>query len=158
MAVNVAQRTGDPNPSDRPKRSGPSAHLSFRLYRADAEALERRAAETGQTKSALAERYIHEGLRLDEHLLIAFRDGATGRLAALAGTRLYVWQVIETVKNSGNSVDEAAAYLGLAVGKVRAAVRYYAANRAEIDQAIDRMHRIAEREEEAWRREKEVLA
>jgi len=41
---------------------------------------------------------------------------------------------------------------------VRACVRYYAAHQDEVDGWAVRMRELAEREEEAWRREQAVLA
>jgi len=119
--------------------------------------LQRRAHETAESRNALAERYINEGLRMDEHPGIHFRDGALGRRAALIGTRLDVWQVIETVREHGNSVDDAADYLGLPAPKVRAAVRYYAAYRDEVDELAQREAAVAERAEAAWHAEQAVL-
>lgn len=95
---------------------------------------------------------------MDEHPLIAFREGAGGRRPALAGTRLDVWQVVETVRASRNSIADAAEYLGIPEAHVRAATAYYAQYQDEVDQWRERMHAIAEREEEAWRREQAVLA
>lgn len=122
------------------------------------DGLERRAAELAESRNALAERYISEGVKMDEHAEIYFREGAMGRRAAIVGTRFDVWQVMETVRNSGNSVEEAADYLGLPVGKVRAAVRYYAAYRDEVDDFGARATAIADRAEAAWRAEQEILA
>jgi uncharacterized protein (DUF433 family) len=120
--------------------------------------LERRAREVAESRNALAGRYIAEGVRLDEHPDISFRDGVLGRRAALAGTRLDVWQVMQTVRAHDNSVENAADYLTLPVSKVRAAVRYYAAYREEIDEVAARETAAAERAEAAWRAEQELLA
>jgi uncharacterized protein (DUF433 family) len=95
---------------------------------------------------------------MDEHPLITFRTGAAGRRAALAGTRLDVWQVIETLRASDGMPGAAAEYLEIPEASVRAAVRYYAAYADEIDQFTARAHEIAEREEELWRGEQAVLA
>lgn len=132
--------------------------LAFRLAAATVERLRRRALEARQTQTALVERYVEEGLRTDAHPSVVFREGASGRRPALAGTRLDVWQVIETVRQNGNSVEEAAAYLGLPVEKVRAGVRYYADYPEEIDEWTARAQAIAEREEANWRRQQELLA
>jgi uncharacterized protein (DUF433 family) len=121
------------------------------------EQLERRTAEVNESRNALAERYIAEGVKMDEHPDIYFRDGAMGRRAAIIGTRLDVWQVMETVRNSENSPEEAADYLGIPVAKVRAAVRYYAANRDEVDAFSGRTTAVSERAEAAWRAEQEIL-
>jgi hypothetical protein len=53
---------------------------------------------------------------MDEHPLIYFREGASGRRPALLGTRLDVADVIETVRVNDRSVERAAAYLELPVG------------------------------------------
>jgi hypothetical protein len=39
-------------------------------------------------QTTLAERHIEEGLRMDEHPLVYFREGASGRRPAPLGTRL----------------------------------------------------------------------
>jgi hypothetical protein len=51
--------------------------VAFRFNRTTAARLKQRAQETHAPQTALAERYIEEGLRHDEHPLIYFRDGAT---------------------------------------------------------------------------------
>jgi uncharacterized protein (DUF433 family) len=133
-------------------------HVSLRISPDVLDELDRRADETGQPRGSLAERYIAEGLRMDEHPLIGFRDGALGRRAGLVGTRLDVWQVIETLRNSESSVDAAAEYLDLPVAKVEAAVRYYAAHRDEVDRYAEREIAAADRAEAAWRAEQQILA
>ena len=132
--------------------------LAFRVAAATVERLQQRSRETRETQTALVERYIEEGLRTDEHPLIYFRDGTSGRRPALVGTRLDVWQAIETLRQNGNSVEDAAEYLGLPAEKVRACVRYYADYKDEIDEWAVRSKAIAEREEASWRRQQELLA
>jgi hypothetical protein len=56
-----------------------------------------------------------------EHTSIVLRDRAAGRRAGLAGYRLDVWEVVETVQNEGRSVKAAVTYLGIAPGPVSAA-------------------------------------
>jgi uncharacterized protein (DUF433 family) len=131
---------------------------SFRFSDALLTSLQERARERGESANALAERYLEEGLRREEHPLIAFREGAAGRRPALVGTRLDVLEVIDTLRESANSVDATAEYVDIPEQYVRAAVRYYAEFRGEVDEWRERMRAIAEREEEAWRREQAVLA
>ena len=57
------------------------------------ERLARRSELAGTNKSRLAERYVDEGTRMDEHPGIVFRGGPTGRRAALAGGP-DVWEVM----------------------------------------------------------------
>jgi uncharacterized protein (DUF433 family) len=132
--------------------------LAFRVPPRTLEHLRRRAREAGQPQTALAERYIEEGLRMDEHPAIYFRDGAGGRRPALLGTRLDVADVIETIWQNDRSVEQAAAYLELPVDRVEACLRYYADYGEEIDGWIDRALAVAEREEARWRRRGEALA
>jgi uncharacterized protein (DUF433 family) len=94
---------------------------------------------------------------LANHPLIAFRDGAAGRRAALVGTRLDVSQVIDTLRASENSVAETAAYLAIPETWVQAAVRYYAAHPGEVERFAERVKAAAEREQELWVRQQAVL-
>ena len=144
--------------TQEPLTSETREHRAFRLPPPLLEDLERHAREAGLTLTALVERYLDEGRRHDDHPLIVFRDAPAGRRAALAGTRLDVWQVMETVKNSDNSVADAAAYLSIPETHARACVRYYASYQDELDEWAERMRAISEREEDAWRREQAVLA
>ena len=81
--------------------------MSLRVAEVAAAELERAAERRGISRNELAERYLIEGVAQDEFPQIAFRDGALGRRATLLGTRLDVWQVLETVRNHGNSVEQA---------------------------------------------------
>jgi uncharacterized protein (DUF433 family) len=141
----------------RPRRQN-TVHRSFRLASSLVDRLARRAEETGASVSALGERYIEEGLRMDEHPLIAFRDGPAGRRAAIAGTRLDVWLVIDTLRTCDNDPAEAAAYFEIPEAWVRAAARYYGAHEEEVRAFAERAHALAAREEELWRGEQAVLA
>ena len=76
---------------DKPRRDTKKP-LALRMRGRTLEHLRLRSADRGVTVSALAERLIEEGLRMDEHPLVYFREGAAGRRPALAGTRLDVWQ------------------------------------------------------------------
>jgi hypothetical protein len=123
--------------------------------------LDRRGRRGGQTKSSLAQRYIAEGMEMDDHPGIVFRDGPGGRRAGLAGGP-DVWQVIGVLRGSDRSgeaaVQHASDWLNLQAGQVRAAVRYYAAHQDEIDNWIRRNDDEAEEAETAWAREQELLA
>lgn len=132
--------------------------VSFRFNPRTVERLRRRAHEVGAPQAALAERYIDEGMRIDEHPGIYFRDGGSGRRPAVLGTRLDVAQIIETLRQNENSIAETAEYLDISPAQVEAAVRYYAAYRDEVDEWIERSRAIAERERELWRRQQDALA
>jgi len=131
---------------------------SFRLTRQTLERLTERAAETSESRNALAERLIHEGLRVDRHPLIYFRAGASGlRRPALVGTRLDVSQVIDTVRGENGDVAAAAEYLSLPERMIRAAVDYYADFTEEIDGYRTAELAYAERERERFERAQRVL-
>jgi uncharacterized protein (DUF433 family) len=132
--------------------------VAFRFDRAMVARLKQRAQETHAPQTALAERYIREGLRHDEHPLIYFRDGAAGRRPALLGTRLDVADVLTTIRQNDNSVEAAAEYLEIPVEHVDACLRYYADYKEEIDTWIERSRAIAERERERWQRRQQALA
>ncbi|MGH3066387.1 MAG: DUF433 domain-containing protein [Gaiellaceae bacterium] len=143
------------NPSETARARKP---LSFRVRTTTTDRLERHAKEVGETQTALVERYVEEGLRMDVHPLIHFRDGVGGRRPALLATRLDVWQVVETIRQNERSVEAAAAYLEIPVEHVRACLRYYADFQDEVDEWVARARAIETREDENWRRQQELLA
>lgn len=122
----------------------------MRPKRATLERLRRRARLSGQPRTTLAERYVDEGLLMDEVPGIHFVDGAMGRRPALIGSGLDVWEVVKVFKDSG-SAKEAAAYLEVEPRMVDVAIRYYAACREEIDDWIARVLELSELEEAKWR-------
>jgi uncharacterized protein (DUF433 family) len=122
------------------------------------ERLSVRARLTGQQRTALAERYLREGLLMDEFPGIHFVDGALGRRPALAGTGLDVWEIVKVVRDNDGSAAEAAAYLEIEPRLVQLAVGYYGSNREEIDDWIARVHELSEREQAKWRAAQEAVA
>jgi uncharacterized protein (DUF433 family) len=133
-------------------------HVSLRMDASTLDELDRQARQHGVSRNELAGRYLAEGVRQDEFPQIYFREGALGRRAAVVGTRLDVWQVVETVRNHENSIDRAAGYLDLPRERVRAAVRYAAAHRTEVAEVANREVAAAERAEQLWRAEQALLA
>jgi uncharacterized protein (DUF433 family) len=130
--------------------------FSARLGASVVERLERRARRSGLNKSRLAERYIDEGMQMDDHHGIVFRDGPTGRRAGLvAGPD--VWEVIGTLRASGLRGEEAiratAEWGSLSARQVRDAIGYYDAYPTEIDERIRLNEEEAEAAEERWRRQ-----
>lgn len=110
--------------------------LSLRLGSETIERLGSRARRVQLPVRTLAQRYVEEGLRMDEHPQVRFLDGPAGRRAALIGTGLDVWEVIAVVRDNDGDLSAAADYLELPVGLVQAAVAYYGANCPEIDEWI----------------------
>ena len=114
-----------------------SSHpLSLRLADATLDRLGARARRAHTPPRTLAQRYVEEGLRMDDHPLIRFADGPAGRRARLIGTGKDVWEVIAVVRDNGGDAAEAAEYLDMPLGLVQAAVAYYGAYRDEIDEWI----------------------
>jgi uncharacterized protein (DUF433 family) len=132
--------------------------VSFRFDPITVKRLKDHATEAGAGQTALAERYIEEGIRRDEHPLVYFREGAAGRRPALLGSRLDVAAVITTIRQNDGSVAQAAEYLEVPVEQLEAAVRYYGEYKGEVDELIKRAESAAERERERWLRSREALA
>jgi hypothetical protein len=139
-----------------------STPLSIRFDPAILERLRRRArAIPGSTPSGLAERLVDEGLRLTEHPGITFKDGPTGRRAALfLGPD--VWEVAKTMRELDErgeaAVAAAAELLNLAPEQVRVALRYYAAFSEEIEGEITLADEESQAAERSWRLQQRLLA
>ena len=136
--------------------------MSIRFRRA--EVLDQLKAEAGArhvSSSALAEELIEEGLRSRRHPLVIFRDGPTGRRAALAGGP-DVWEVIGGVVGGDVPTDvrieRTVELFGLSPQQVNAALDYYASFTTEIDNEITDNLRAADEAEAAWRRRQDLLA
>jgi uncharacterized protein (DUF433 family) len=135
-----------------------SMQRSFRLSARTVELLDEAAEAAGESRNALADRVLGEGLRVERHPLIRFHQGAAGRRQPLvAGSRLYVHQVIATLRASDGDVDEAAGYLGLTARQVKAALDYYADHRDEIDADAAAAQRIEATERDRWERQQRAL-
>lgn len=132
--------------------------LSMRPSARTLERLRERARLLGEKHTTLAERYLAEGVLMDEHPGIHFVDGAMGRRAALVGTGLDVWQVIEVARDNQGSVADSAAYLEIDPRLVETALRYYGDNREEVDSWIARVDALNEREESRWRAAREAVS
>jgi uncharacterized protein (DUF433 family) len=135
-----------------------SVQRSFRFAASTLRLLDERAEELSESRNGLAQRLLEEGLHTDRHPLVYFRAGGSGQRApALVGTRLYVWQILATLRASGGSVAEAATYLGLSEPQVQAAVDYYADFAAEVDAQQAREREFEQRERERFERALRVL-
>jgi len=136
--------------------------LSIRFKRPGSyQRLKRGAARRAESISAAGERLIDEGLRMEAHPGIVFRDGPSGRRAGLAAGP-DVWEVVGLLRGLSGRVEEraaaAAAQLGLAEAQVRATSRYYAEFTDEIDTEIAHNDDIADRELAAWENERRLLS
>jgi hypothetical protein len=116
--------------------------------------------------SSAANRLVDEALRMAEHPGITFRSGPTGRRAALAGGP-DVWEVIRAVKSAhaaeprldrDDLVSLVSDNTGIALRLVTTAVRYWATYPDEVDAEITAADAAEEAAEQAWLRERQLLA
>jgi len=129
-------------------------HLLARLRR-------RAQAMTGATVSGLAQRLIDEGLRMADHPGIVFKDGPTGRRAALAyGPD--IWEIVrflrEIDERGAAALEAAAEVMALEVSRIATAVSYYGDYSDEIDAEIEAAEQAAAEAEEAWRIRQRLIA
>jgi hypothetical protein len=139
-----------------------STPLSIRFDPEILERLRRRTrAVPGATPSGLAERLVDEGLRMAEHPGIAFKDGPSGRRAALA-LGPDVWEVVKAAREMDERGDAAmqavADLLNLTDEQVRVALRYYADHQGEVDAEVALAEEESVRAEEAWLIQQRILA
>jgi uncharacterized protein (DUF433 family) len=132
--------------------------LSLRPSVATLARLRERARLSGQKHTALAERYVAEGVLMDEHPGIHFVDGPMGRRPAVMGTGLDVWEIIAVARDNQGSVEETAAYLEIDPRLVETATRYYGSNRAEVDDWMARVRDLNAAEEAKWRAAQDALS
>lgn len=132
--------------------------LSLRPSKRTLERLRERARLLGEKHTTLAERYLQEGVIMDEQPNIHFADGALGRRPAVLGSGLDVWEIVEVARDNGGSVADTAAYLEIDPRLVESALRYYGAYPDEIDDWIERVHALNEREESTWRAAQEAIS
>lgn len=121
---------------------GVSVNVSVRLDDRLAERLRLRARAAGESLSDRLRRYAEEGARRDEHPMITFRDGPTGRRAGLLGGP-DVWEIAMWIDDIG-SVDDPAAELAsdgiVSRAQIDGALAYRAAYPDEIQARIE-LHR-----------------
>jgi hypothetical protein len=119
-----------------------SVNVSVRLDEDLARRLRIRARAAGESLSDRLRRYAEEGARRDEHPLITFRDGPTGRRAGLVGGP-DVWEVVMWLEDLADEADPAAALAAdgpVTRPQIDAALRYQVAYTEEIAARIE-LHR-----------------
>ena len=119
-----------------------SVNVSVRLDEDLAELLRLRARAAGETLSDRLRRYAEEGARREEHPLVTFRDGPTGRRAGLLGGP-DVWEVAMWIDDLTAEPDPVAVLIDdstLSRSQVDAVLRYRAAFPDEISARIE-LHR-----------------
>ena len=119
-----------------------SVNVSVRLDDRLAERLRLRARAAGESLSDRLRRYADEGTRRDEHPMITFRDGPTGRRAGLISGP-DVWEVAMWLDDLGPVDDPVAEFASdgvVARPQIDAVLAYRAAYPDEIQARID-LHR-----------------
>jgi hypothetical protein len=124
------------------------------------------AANPGMSISSAANRLVDEALRTAEHPGIVFLPGPTGRRAGLiAGPD--VWEVVRAVRSGRTHEPDLteddlltliADNTGVPVRLIRVAIRYWASYPDEIEAEIAAAEAADDAAEEAWRRERRLLA
>ena len=136
--------------------------LSIRFSPSLLARLRQRAnAMTGASVAGLAQRLIDEGLRMADHPGVIFKDGPSGRRAALAyGPD--VWEVIKFLREVDErgpaAIDAAAEVFAVDTNRIATAISYYGDYVGEIDAEIADAHEGSARAEAAWRVQQQLIA
>ena len=139
-----------------------TAPVSIRFDPALLARLRRRASALGSSStSALAQRLIDEGLRMADFPGVIFKDGPSGRRAALAyGPD--IWEVVkflgEVDERGPAAIDAAAETFATDVSRISIAVSYYSSYHDEIDVEIADADEASAAAEEAWRIQRQLIS
>ena len=122
---------------------------------------QRANAVTGASVAGLAQRLIDEGLRMADHPGVIFKDGPSGRRAALAyGPD--VWEVVKFLREVDErgpaAIDAAAEVFAVDASRISTAISYYGDYSDEIDAEIAQADQASARAEEAWRVQQQLIA
>jgi hypothetical protein len=141
-----------------------------RSVRFDDSVVERLASyvsrHPGLTASSVAARLVDEGLRMEEHPGVMFRDGPMGRRATLVGGP-DVWEVIRALRSARSAepalaepdlLDLVADNTGVAPRILRVAVDYWAAYPGEVDALVAHAARTDDAHRAAAERARGLLA
>jgi hypothetical protein len=136
--------------------------LSIRFAPSLLARLRQRAnAMTGASVAGLAQRLIDEGLRMADHPGVIFKDGPSGRRAALAyGPD--VWEVIKFLREVDErgpaAIDAAAEVFAVDTSRIGTVVSYYGDYSGEIDAEIAAADEASAHAEAAWRVQQHLIA
>ena len=122
---------------------------------------QRARAMTGASAAGLAQRLIDEGLRMADHPGVIFKDGPSGRRAALAyGPD--VWEVIKFLREIDErgpaAIDAAAEVFTVDISRISTAISYYGDYAEEIDAEIADANEASAHAEAAWRVQQHLIA
>jgi uncharacterized protein (DUF433 family) len=135
-----------------------SDHFTLRLGAGVGERLRAQARRAGLAPRTLAQRYVDESLRREDHPLIRFVDGPSGRRAALVGSGLDVWEVVAAIRENEDNLERTAELMGITPGLVQAAVAYYGHYPHEIDAEVALNEAEWERGYAAWEAGRRALS
>jgi hypothetical protein len=136
--------------------------LSIRFTPSLLARLRQRANATpGASAAGLAQRLIDEGLRMADHPGVIFKDGPSGRRAALAyGPD--VWEVIkflrEVDERGPGAIDAAAEVFAVDTSRISTAISYYGDFSDEIEAEITEADEASARAEAAWLVQQQLIA
>jgi hypothetical protein len=121
----------------------------------------RALAMTGVSIAGLAQRLIDEGLRMADHPGVVFKEGPSGRRAALAyGPD--IWEVIKFLREIDErgpaAVDAAAEVFAVDASRISTAISYYSDYADEIDVEIADADEASRRAEDAWRIQQRLIS
>lgn len=123
------------------------------------------ARHPGLSGASAAALLVEEGLRMDEHPAVVFRDGPGGRRAVLVGGP-DVWEIIRALRDAraaepdlsgGELIALVQVNSGVAEPLIRAALDYYGAYPDEVDSAIMGADRADESLRRAMERARDLL-
>ncbi len=136
--------------------------LSIRFTASLLARLRQRANATpGASAAGLAQRLIDEGLRMADHPGVIFKDGPSGRRAALAyGPD--IWEVIkflrEVDERGPGAIDAAAEVFAVDTSQISTAISYYGDFSDEINAEITEADEASARAEAAWLVQQQLIA
>jgi hypothetical protein len=121
----------------------------------------RALAMTGVSIAGLAQRLIDEGLRMADHPGVVFKEGPSGRRAALSyGPD--IWEVIKLLREIDErgpaAVDAAAEVFAVDASRISTAISYYSDYADEIDVEIADADETSRRAEDAWRIQQRLIS
>jgi hypothetical protein len=136
--------------------------LSIRFAPSLLARLRQRANATpGASAAGLAQRLIDEGLRMADHPGVIFKDGPSGRRAALAyGPD--IWEVIkflrEVDERGPGAIDAAAEVFAVDTSRISTAISYYGDFSDEIDAEVTQADEASARAEAGWLVQQQLIA
>jgi hypothetical protein len=136
--------------------------LSIRFTPSLLARLRQRANATpGASAAGLAQRLIDEGLRMADHPGVIFKNGPSGRRAALAyGPD--VWEVIKFLREVDErgpaAIDAAAEVFAVDTSRISTAISYYGDFSDEIEAEITEADEASARAEAAWLVQQQLIA